>query len=263
MRYQSYTLVTAMMVGLIAPVLAAAPAQAQLPRPAGGPGPTVSPAPAPPPAPGQETGELVAQYGFEDDPAVDDSGNGHTLRTVARHRGAVRPTPHDAGQAMAFPAKCRGGRCPQVVLQTRSAATLNPGALPLAFGATVLLSRTQTSKGQNIVQKGYSRTSSQYKLQIDGAAGRPSCVLVGVLRPRIRMVRSRISVADGRWHTLECQRRGRWMRIIVDGVVQGRRHVPATLAIANWCPLSIGGKGAYNDNDQFHGSVDDVWVRIG
>ncbi|WP_412748198.1 LamG-like jellyroll fold domain-containing protein [Krasilnikovia sp. M28-CT-15] len=210
-----------------------------------------------------ETGALVARYGFEDDPEIDDSGHGHTLRIVARHRGTVRATPHDTGRAMAFPAKCRGGRCPQVVLQTRSAEALNPGSLPLAFGATVLLTPTQTSKGQNIVQKGYSRTSSQYKLQIDGAAGRPSCVLVDVLRPRIRMVRSRMSVADGQWHTLECQRRGRWLQIIVDGVVQGRRHVPATLAIANWCPLSIGGKGAYNDNDQFHGSVDDVWVRIG
>jgi hypothetical protein len=28
-------------------------------------------------------------------------------------------------------------------------------------------------------------------------------------------------------------------------------------------PLSIGGKGVGADNDQFHGTVDDVWVRIG
>ncbi|RZU51772.1 concanavalin A-like lectin/glucanase superfamily protein [Krasilnikovia cinnamomea] len=263
MRYHSYTLATAMTAGLIAPVLAAAPAQAQLPMPARAPGSAPSPAAAPAPPGGPGAGALIARYDFENNPAIDDSGNGHNLRIVARNRGTVRATPHANGHAVAFPAKCRGGRCPQVVLQTRSAASLNPGPLPLAFGATVLLTPTQTSKGQNIVQKGYSRTSSQYKLQIDGAAGRPSCVLVGVQRPRIRMVRSRVSVADGRWHTLECQRRGRWLRIIVDGVVQGRRPVPVTLAIANWSPLSIGGKGAYHDNDQFHGSVDDVWVRIG
>jgi hypothetical protein len=28
-------------------------------------------------------------------------------------------------------------------------------------------------------------------------------------------------------------------------------------------PLAVGGKGAFTDNDQFQGALDDVWVRIG
>jgi hypothetical protein len=39
--------------------------------------------------------------------------------------------------------------------------------------------------------------------------------------------------------------------------------VPAGLSVVNDLPLSIGGKGAYQDNDQFQGAVDDVWVSVG
>jgi hypothetical protein len=39
--------------------------------------------------------------------------------------------------------------------------------------------------------------------------------------------------------------------------------VPAGLSVVNRYPLSVGGKGTYADNDQFHGAVDDVYVRIG
>ena len=50
---------------------------------------------------------------------------------------------------------------------------------------------------------------------------------------------------------------------MVDGAVTGLTKIPAGLSVANTDPLSIGGKGAYADNDQFQGSLDDVFVRIG
>jgi hypothetical protein len=50
---------------------------------------------------------------------------------------------------------------------------------------------------------------------------------------------------------------------MVDGAVTGLTKIPAGLSVANNHPLSIGGKGAYADNDQFQGSLDDVFVRIG
>ena len=126
-----------------------------------------------------------------------------------------------------------------------------------------LLHRSQTSKGQNVLQKGYSATSSQYKLQIDGTAGRPSCVLVDIRNRTIRLVRSTLSVADGAWHTVQCRRVDSRFGILVDGRMRGIRTIPATLTVANTHPLSIGGKGVYADNDQYHGAVDDVFVRIG
>ncbi|MFI7539907.1 LamG-like jellyroll fold domain-containing protein [Actinoplanes sp. NPDC049599] len=211
-------------------------------------------------------GTLVARYGFDAGRAVtvtDESGNGHTLRLITRNGGTVSMVRHGQGRALRFPAKCGGQpKCPHAALQSPSASRLNPGTRPISYGAKVLLSRSQTSKGQNILQKGYSATSSQYKLQVDGAAGRASCVLVGA-RPGIKLVTSSVSVADGTWHAVECRRTASALTVLVDGAVRGNRALAPGLAVANNRPLSIGGKGAYSDNDQFQGTLDDVWVRIG
>jgi len=211
-------------------------------------------------------GTLVALYGFDDARSgsiIDESGNGHTLRLITGNGGRVRMVRHGAGRALRFPAKCSDRKhCPHAALQSPSAANLNPGTRPISYGAKVLLSHRQTSKGQNVVQKGYSATSSQYKLQVDGVAGRASCVLVGA-RPGIKLVTSTVSVADGTWHEVECRRSARALTVLVDGAVRGNRTISASLSVANDRPLSIGGKGAYSDNDQFQGILDDVWVRIG
>ena len=211
---------------------------------------------------------VVARYVFDaaSGATVDSSGRGHTLTIVAGHGGAVRTIAHGAGRALSFPAKCSAKAattCPHVVLQTPAAADLNPGSRPVAFGAAVLLAKNQTTDGQNVLQKGYSASSSQYKLQIDGAAGRPSCVLVDDRKPGIHLVRSAISVADGTWHSLECRRSVTAFSILVDGVTRGAGTVPADLSVDNAGPLSVGGKGAYRDNDQFQGALDNVWVKIG
>jgi hypothetical protein len=41
----------------------------------------------------------------------------------------------------------------------------------------VRLDPGQTSDGQNILQKGYSSTGGQYKLQVDKLPGKPSCAM--------------------------------------------------------------------------------------
>jgi Concanavalin A-like lectin/glucanases superfamily len=244
MRPRSYILVVTLAAGVVLSALGVARAQT-----------------------GQtSTAVVVARYGFEGSRAAavqDRSGNGHNLTVVSRNGGSVHAIAHGSGQALVFPAKCGGTGCPHVALRTPNAADLNPGTRNLSFGAAVHLGRTQTTKGQNVVQKGYSATSSQYKLQVDGSAGRPSCVVVDDRKPTIQLVRSSITVADGAWHTVECRRAGAVLRILVDGVVRGTRRIPATLSVTNTRPLSIGGKGAYEDNDQFQGALDDVWVRIG
>lgn len=209
--------------------------------------------------------ELIARYAFNgrSGSIVDESGNGHTLTVISGHGGAVRRIAHGQGQALAFPSRCTKRICPHVALQARPSNDLNPGTRNIAYGADVLLTPGQTSKGQNVVQKGYSAGGSQWKLQIDGAAGRPSCVLVGVNHPGIRVVTSTITAADGRWHTVHCKRIGAAFAVYVDGVMRGRTVVPVSLSISNNRPLSIGGKGAYLDNDQFNGALDNVWVQIG
>jgi hypothetical protein len=208
--------------------------------------------------------QMTAHYSFNERAGsiVDESGNGHTLRVVSAQGGRVRPVAHGRGTAIAFPGKCTTQVCPHVALQSGDSADLNPGTRDIAFGADVLLTPGQTGPGQNVVQKGYSATSSQYKLQIDGAAGHPSCVLVDVRRPAIRMVRSAVTIADSNWHRVRCQRVGTRLEVYVDNVLRGRTTVPADLNVYNDLPLSIGAKGAYRDNDQFNGVLDNVWVRI-
>jgi hypothetical protein len=234
------------------------------------PGPTgAEPVPAQPAQTQQPPAEppqtLALRYPFDQaaGTSVDESGRAHALTVLSFRGGTVRPATHGTGQALEFPAVCRGAKCPRVVLQTPSADDLNPGSGPFRFGAAVLLHRTRTAAGQNVLQKGYSATGGQYKLQIDGSAGKPSCVLVGTGRSRIHIARSTVSVADGEWHQIECRRSGPSLTVLVDGTERGRATIPAALTVANPAPLSIGGKGAYADNDQFHGTIDDVWITRG
>ncbi|MGW4943250.1 LamG domain-containing protein [Actinoplanes sp. NPDC004185] len=209
----------------------------------------------------------VASYNFDStvtDGTFDDgSGNGHLLKALAVNRGEVKTVPHGAGQGIAFPAKCAGTACPRVVLQATDVPDLNPGAKDLRYGANVLLSPAETSSGENIMQKGYSTAGGQYKLQVDGVSGKPSCVMSDKTDPAIHVAKSQTSVADGDWHTIECRRTGTTLSILVDDQDGGSATVPATLEVVTPQPLSIGGKGTGVNNDQFHGSLDDVWISVG
>ena len=209
--------------------------------------------------------QVVAWYDFDERPGavVDKSGHGHTMKVVSRGGAALRVVSRGGGRALQFPRKCRGAKCPRAVLQTPHRADLNPGQRRLVYGATVRLPRRATTKGQNVLQKGYSAVGSQYKLQVDGILGRPSCVLVGAGLSGIHVVRSSISVADGAWHAIQCRRVAGAVAVTVDGVPRGVAQIPATLSITNRYPLSIGGKGVYTDNDQFQGAIDDAYVTIG
>ncbi|UQU68613.1 LamG domain-containing protein [Couchioplanes caeruleus] len=225
-------------------------------------GPTSrTPVPPAPPSP------YVASYNFDStvaDGTYDDgSGNGHVLRTKAVNGAVLKTVAHGNGQAVEFPSKCTGTDCPRVVLQAADAPDLNPGAKDLRWGAYVLLSPAETSTGENILQKGYSTAGGQYKLQVDGVSGRPSCVMSDKSSTTIHVAKSAVSMADGAWHTLECRRAGTTLTILVDDKPQGSRSIPAELSVVTTQPLSLGGKGTGTDNDQFHGRIDDAWVQIG
>ncbi|WP_229071079.1 LamG-like jellyroll fold domain-containing protein [Actinoplanes sp. DH11] len=207
---------------------------------------------------------VVARYTFDGaGPAAwaDVSGNGHRLRPVTGHGAAAGLIGHAAGRAVRFPAPCRQAPCPRLVLRAAPSDKLNPAARPFRFGAALRLAPNRTSAGQNVVQKGYSNEGSQYKLQVDGRSGHPSCALVQ--GTAIHLVLARVSVSDNRWHSVECRRSGTNLAVYVDGFVQGFRTVPAGLSVVNQEPLSLGGKSAFGDNDQFHGVLDDVWVAVG
>jgi hypothetical protein len=220
------------------------------------------------PKPGESTpaSPYVASYNFDttvaDGTFDDGSGKGHLLRAVTRNGGKVTTTPHGNGQALVFPARCTGDTCPRAVLQATDTADLNPGNKDLAYGAGVLLGKSEGSSPENILQKGYN-AGGQYKLQIDGTSGKPSCALSDSQNSTVYLARSRTSIADGQWHTLECRRSGASLSILVDDQVQTSTTVPAALSVSTTQPFSLGGKGVGADNDQFHGSLDDVWISVG
>ncbi|GAB2611944.1 hypothetical protein Aab01nite_67480 [Paractinoplanes abujensis] len=208
--------------------------------------------------------ESTVRYTFDGpSPLADVSGHGHDLTPVSRNGGTFGTVARNGGKALVFPPPCAQEPCPRIALRAPTTAQLNPGRRPIRFGASVRLAADQTTKGENVMQKGYSVRGSQYKLQIDGLAGRPSCVLVDDRRPDIHAAISGVGVADDRWHDLECRRRGTRLTILVDDVVRGRATLPADLSVSNHIPFSLGGKGSFADNDQFQGMLDDVWVQIG
>ncbi|GID33188.1 LamG domain-containing protein [Paractinoplanes brasiliensis] len=211
----------------------------------------------------QPASTITVRYSF-DGPSLlaDVSGHGHDLYPVSRYGGTLGTVPHNGGRALVFPPPCHDEPCPRIALRAPTTSELNPGRRPIRYGASVRLAADQTTKGENVMQKGFSVRGSQYKLQIDGLAGRPSCVLVDDRRPRIHAAISSVGVADDRWHTLECRRSGPYLTILVDDVPRGRAILPSDLSVSNHIPFSLGGKGSFADNDQFQGMLDEVWVEI-
>lgn len=179
--------------------------------------------------------------------------------------GALRAVPHGSGYAVRFPERCtltgpEAQRCPRAILESRSADFLNPATRPIQFGASVRITPDQLAAGANVLQKGFSTAGGQFKLQVDH--GRASCVVTDMRDPKIYVARSSLSVVDGRWHALACERRGDRLIITVDGAGRNEVAVPAQLSISNDEPLRIGGKNTGPTNDQFAGEIDDVYVVI-
>lgn len=211
---------------------------------------------------------LVMRYSFDSGidsqgRVADDSGRGHTLRLIGS-RGAVTEVERADGVAIQFPGGCdAGGGCAKAILETPHGDDLNPGSRPFRVAATVRLEPDRTSAGSNVVQKGYARSGSQWKLQVDGREGRPSCVLVGGTSHRIYRALANASVADGEWHVLECLRSGPSLQIRMDGDEVGDVRVPDDLSVVNHSPVRIGGNTTAARSDQFHGAVDDVVFEVG
>lgn len=218
---------------------------------------------------------IVAKYTFDRGLGAgmvpDDSGHGHTLQVASRDGGRLTPASRGAGLAVRYPRPCFPRpatrlhgvvNCPRAVLQAHSSEELNPGTRPFSWGAMVQLAASATSPGENILQKGLRARTGQFKLQVDGAAGHPSCVLTETATKSFHEAYARVSIADGRWHRVDCVRSRNRLTIFIDGRPDSRRRIPPNLMITNSMPLRIGGKSVLRGNDQFNGAVDNVYVAM-
>lgn len=164
------------------------------------------------------------------------------------------------GGAVGFPEKCTAPTgCPRALVEVEDDAALDPGTSPFEFGAAVWLAPDQTSSGSNIVQKGrFATDGGQWKLQVDSDEGEPSCVIRS--GTDLVEVRSSVTIADSAWHEVACRRDADGISIRVDDTVD--REDGATGSVDNEWPVRIGSPGVGDDDDQFHGRVDDVFLRI-
>ena len=248
-RTVSLTLAMTAAPGIVAPssVLAVAPA-----TPAAAPGPVT-----------------VARYTFDKGAGAsgrvaENSGRGPALTVHAADRGRVRFT-GTADKAAQFSAACAPSArsCPRAVLQGVDDPDLDPGTRRFRWGASVRLTRAQVTDSSNVVQKGVVATDSQWKMQIGPKRGKAHCAVVGQGSTRVYLARSAVTVADGKWHNVMCQRSGATLAVYVDGKVSGRVAIPARASIANARPLRIGGPNLNNRSDMYHGLLDDVYARLG
>ena len=201
--------------------------------------------------------------GYDGSPEYDDALGGPLGgRVVTANGGRVTPAPGADGSAgaVAFPARCTAPTgCPRAMVEVPPDRSIDPGDRPFEYGATVWLAPDQTSTGSNIVQRGrFGTTGGQWKLQVDSDAGEPSCVVRS--GEDLVLVRSSVTVADSRWHRVVCSRDDQGVSIRVDGAVD--RTPGRTGSVSSPLPLSIGSPGVGDQDDQFHGRVDDVFVRI-
>jgi hypothetical protein len=236
--------------------------------------PQAAPAPAAPElaAAAAPAAVTVARYSFDQGVSaqgtvVENTGRGTRLQVRAAAGGQVRAVPARTGRFVAFPVRCAAtataANCRRALLQGTNDADLNPGTNPFRFGASVLIAKSQIKNSSNVMQKGVVSAESQWKLQIGEAKGRAQCVIVGRGSAQPYIVRSTISVVDGRWHQVTCMRTATGLYIFVDGVRHGVVAVPATVSISNTRPLRLGAPNLALDSDSFNGYLDDVFVVRG
>jgi hypothetical protein len=191
-------------------------------------------------------GSLVTNVGHPDFPGRVKTAFSGQLTMVAGLVG------HGAG----FPRTC--STCGRGIIEASDRPGLDPGKRDLSFGVAVKATALQGQGSANLIQKGlYNEVGGQYKLQTED--GVPSCVILGS-RGRL-LVQSKSSIADGTWHTVSCTRIGTRVTLRVDGQTV-RQLRGQTGLISNAAPVRVGGLALIRANDQYHGNMDSVYVRI-
>lgn len=143
-----------------------------------------------------------------------------------------------------------------LVVPDAADGSLDPGSgnfsVEIGFRTTLLVS----SETRNLVQKGQSGAAGgQVKLQIDH--GRLSCTFK---TPQgTATATTSVSVADGVWHVVRCDRTPTSVTVYVDSVRSGLRNA-VTGTLNNTKPWTVGGKQQCDarsvDCDYFAGEVD-------
>ncbi len=186
---------------------------------------------------------------------LDSSGNGlngtigSLVKTGVKYAGAT-------GYSWSYTPPNTPPAQPQRLVRVES-SKLNPGKRDYAV---TIRYRTTRSFG-NILQKGQNTVAGGY-FKIELPNGLPTCLFKDGTG-RQRAIKSTLSVKDGAWHTIRCERTQAGVTLTIDNSYKRSIKGP-TGSISNSWPLTIGGKPSCNQVkvtcDYFVGDID--WVRI-
>ncbi len=143
-----------------------------------------------------------------------------TGRDRERRRGRVGRRAHPVGAARwrSPPSATRPTGCPRAMVEVQPSPSLDPGEAPFDLRRQRVAGARPDDEGSNIVQKGrFGSTGGQWKLQVDGEDGEPSCVVRSgrdVVSPCAPASRS----PTASWHRVVCRRDAEGVSIDVDGV---------------------------------------------
>ena len=166
-----------------------------------------------------------------------------------------------AGGAVAFPAKCDGAdRVPARHGRGHARPRPRPGRARLRVrrdGVAGIPTRRRPGPTSSR-RAGSGPTAGSGSCRSTRTTGEPSCVVRGAepgTEPLV--VRSNVSIADSSWHRVVCRRDADGISIEVDGEVdRGRCDRVGEQRVAAPCRCP----GVSEDDDQFHGRVDDVFL---
>lgn len=199
---------------------------------------------------------------------MDVSGQGNHGVLASAYGGSVGLVAGPFGVAADFPGKCSSEPCPNALIDIPGNQSLDPLTADFEWGARILLKANETAPGENVLQKGlYLEPGGQWKLQVDGSGGYPSCVVSGKVpgqtTTRRVVLKASVSVANGVWHQVTCRRTAAsGVQIVIDGVVRGTVSMPVVM-LDSAAHVSVGAKLVKpTDNDQFHGVLDDVFMSV-
>ncbi|SCL22600.1 Concanavalin A-like lectin/glucanases superfamily protein [Micromonospora rhizosphaerae] len=215
-------------------------------------------------SPAQATAtRTVAFWSMDEPPGAtvlkDSSGNGRDgtigaeVVTGALYAGAT-------GHRFAYHRPTDMEYVPEHINRVPHSTDFNPDAGDFSFTVRY---RTTHSFG-NIMQKGQGGTSGGY-WKFEAPSGMPRCLFRGG-DGSSRTGYTGVSIADGQWHTVTCNRTSTYVEMYVDGVRTSRLTGP-TGTIANSWQLSIGGKsscdGVNVTCDYFAGDIDYIKILKG
>jgi hypothetical protein len=212
---------------------------------------------------------------------VENTGSSAVVASVVTSGGGriTRARGFDSSSALRFPAY-RPGTTPAAVLllwDRSGTDRFSPAERPFVFGADVELdevsSGSPSDNGDNVVQRGLSADTSQYKLQLDRA--RPSCRVAG--SAGVAFVKAPTPIRPGVWYRVSCRRSADTLLLDVRRLGQAGPGAEQTVAVraptgsvtmARGVPVSVGGKTAADgkittsSTDQFNGLVDNVLFEL-